>query len=214
MTSNKQYEDLQDNLPEDELTAEEMANFEQDMPPEDFEDFDEEPPENAELDALRAENEDLKNRLLRALAEADNIRKRSDKERGDTAKFAVTGFAKQMIGVSDNLNRALDSISEEDRAENEKLNSIYTGVDATAREMMRAFEAAGITKVKTEDEIFNPNFHEVMFEADMPDKPAGTIIQVLEPGYMIHERLLRPARVGIAKGGKPAPRKVKIDEEV
>ena len=205
---------FEDDLPEDELTAEEMANFEQDLPPEEFESAsDNNEASLAVLDNLRAENEDLKNRLLRALAETDNIRKRAEKERGDTAKFAVTGFAKQLITVADNLRRALESISEEDRADNEKLTSIFTGVEATERELLRAFDAAGITQIKTDGEIFNPNFHEVMFEADMPDKPAGTIIQVLEPGYMIHERLLRPARVGIAKGG-PAVAKSKINEEI
>lgn len=162
---------------------------------------------------LEAENAELKDRLLRTMAEMENIRKRAEKERNDTSKYAVSNFAKQLLTVSDNLRRALDAVPEERRDDDEALQSIFVGVEATERELLRAFETAGIKPIDAMDQPFNPNYHEVMFEADMPEKTAGTVIQVLEPGYMIHDRLLRPARVGVAKGGKPAKTQ-KVDENV
>lgn len=165
------------------------------------------------VQTLQAENADLKDRLLRTLAESDNIRKRAEKERADTSKYAVSNFARQLLSVADNLRRALEAIPEEDRQQSEALNSIFTGVEATERELLRAFESTGIKMIEALDQPFNPNFHEVMFEADMPDKPAGTVIQVLEPGYMIHDRLLRPSRVGVAKNNK-ANAAPKVDENI
>lgn len=150
---------------------------------------------------LEAQVNELRDRMLRAVAEADNTRKRLERERQDTAKFAVSGFAKNMLTVADNLRRALEAIPEEARTGDDMLATIYQGVEATERELLRIFESNHIAKINPMDEVFDPNFHEVMFEAEMPDKPAGTVIQVIEPGYLIHERLLRPARVGVAKGG-------------
>ena len=155
----------------------------------------------------------LKDQLLRTLAENENIRKRAEKERNDTAKFAVSKFAKQLLSVADNLRRALDAIPEDKRAEDESLNTIFVGVEATERELLRAFEATGITQIEAQDHPFNPNFHEVMFEVDAPDKPSGIVLQILEPGYMIHDRLLRPARVSVSKGG-PKPEDSTVDEQI
>lgn len=208
----------QDDLPEDFETMESAGELD-DGVPEDFEG-----PElgddnagdaalAAEIENLKAENADLKDRLLRAVAEADNVRKRSEKERGDTAKFAVSNFAKQLVNVADNLRRAIDAVPEEKRNDDEFIQGLLQGVEATEREMLRAFEATGIKQIDPMDQPFNPNFHEVMFEAEMPEKPAGTVIQVMETGYMIHDRLLRPARVGVAKGG-PKAGGPKIDEEI
>jgi molecular chaperone GrpE len=167
-------------------------------------------PRIAELEAKLAEVTD---KALRALAEADNVRKRSEKERQDTAKFAVSSFAREVLPVADNLRRALAAITPEQQAENEALKNIYIGVEATERELFRALEKNGVKKIDALDQKFDPNFHEVMFEADVPGKPPGTVIQILEPGYTIHERLLRPARVGVAKGGE-APSGSTIDQEV
>jgi molecular chaperone GrpE len=152
----------------------------------------------AELEAKLAEVTD---KTLRALAEAENTRKRMEKERQDTAKFALSSFARELLSVADNLARALSAITPEQRAENEALKNIFIGVEATEREMLRLMENNGIKKIDSLGKVFDPNIHEVMFEADAPDKAPGTIIQVLDNGYMIHERLLRPARVGVAKGG-------------
>lgn len=164
----------------------------------------------AELEAKLAEATD---RMLRALAETDNVRKRSEKERADTAKFAVSGFARELIIVADNLKRALTAFPENEREANASVKNLYTGIEATERGLLKVFENMGIKKIEPLGTSFDPNFHEVMFETDMPDKPPGTIIQIIEPGYLIHERLLRPARVGIAKGGASLSGGHQIDEQ-
>ncbi len=161
------------------------------------------PQQDAAVDtsALEAKLAEANDRMLRALAEVENIRRRSERERQDTAKFAVGGFARDLLSVADNLRRALQAISTEQREQNEALQQIYAGVEATERELLRSFEKNGIRKIEPLDEKFDPNLHEVMFEAEIAGKAPGTIIQLLEPGYVLHERLLRPARVGVAKGG-------------
>lgn len=155
----------------------------------------------AELEAKLAE---LNDKALRALAEADNTRKRAEKERQDTAKFALSSFARDLVSVADNLGRALAAVTPEQKAENEPLKNILTGVEATEREMLRVLENNGIKRIDSLGQPFDPNLHEVMFEIDDASKAPGTILQVLEPAYTIHERLLRPARVGVAKGGTKA----------
>lgn len=152
----------------------------------------------AELEEKIAEMND---KALRALADADNTRKRLEKERQDTVKFAVSSFARNLLSVADNLGRALSAITPEQRTQDGPLKTIFTGVDATERELQRVLESNGIKKLDPQGQIFDPNLHEVMFEIDAPDHAPGTILQVLEPVYMIHDRLLRPARVAVAKGG-------------
>lgn len=151
----------------------------------------------AELEKKLAETSD---KMLRALAEADNTRRRAERERQDTAKFSVSSFARDMLSVSDNLRRALNAIPPEQREQNEQLKNIYTGVESTERELLRVFESNSIKKIEPLHQKFDPNLHEVLFESPDTDKPAGTVVQVIESGYMIHDRLLRPARVGVAKG--------------
>lgn len=163
-----------------------------------------------ELEKKLAETND---KMLRALAELENLRKRSERERQDTAKFAVSAFARDLLSVSDNLKRALMAIAPEVRAQDERLNSIYAGVEATERELLRVFESNGIKKIEPLGQKFDPNMHEVLFESPADGKEAGIIIQVIEPGYVIHERLLRPARVGVAAGGGRSGGSV-VNEEV
>lgn len=164
------------------------------------------------IDELENKLAEMTDRMLRAVAEAENTRKRLEKERMDTARFAVSSFARDLLSVSDNLRRALNAIPPEMRDKSPELKSIYTGVEATERELQRIFEANGIRKVDPMDQKFDPNLHEVIFETDVTGKAPGTVIQVVEQGYTIHDRLLRPARVGIAKGGAdPAAR---VDQEV
>lgn len=158
------------------------------------------PAQEAKIAELEKKLADVTDKALRAMAEADNTRKRAERERQDTAKFAVSSLARDLLSVTDNLRRALQAIPETEREKNEQLKNIYTGVETTERELLRVFENNGIKKIEPIGEMFNPNFHEVMFEAEMPGKAPGTIIQVFEAGYMIHDRLLRPARVGVAKG--------------
>ncbi len=151
----------------------------------------------AELEAKLAESND---RALRALAEADNTRKRLEKERQDTAKYAISGFARDLLSVSDNLRRALQAITPEQREASAEMKNIYVGVEMTERVLQQLFEKNGIKKIEPQGQMFDPNLHEVMFESDIPGQAAGTIVQVIEAGYTIHDRLLRPARVGVAKG--------------
>lgn len=157
---------------------------------------------------LEAEIARLKDHMMRALAETDNIRKRSVKEREDASKYAVTSFAKEMLDIADNFQRAMDAVPAEAKEADPVLKNLMDGIEATERVMLKSFEKQGIRKIEPMGEMFNPNFHEVMFEAPVPGKTGGTVIQVIEPGYVIHDRLLRAAKVGVAKGDDGASRKV------
>lgn len=151
--------------------------------------------------ALEGEIARLKDHMLRALAETDNVRKRAVKEREDASKYAVSSFAKDMVEIADNFRRALDSIPEDVRkGDNALVVNLMAGIEAIERSLLKSFEKNGIKRLEPLGEMFNPNFHEVMFEAPMPGKPAGMVIQMVEPGYTLNDRLLRPARVGVAKG--------------
>lgn len=136
--------------------------------------------------------------LIRTVADMENLRKRSVREREDASKYAVTGFAKDLLEVADTFHRALQSIPEELRND-ERISNIIQGIEATERSLLSCFEKNGIKKIEPLDLPFDPNFHEVMFEAPVPGKAGGVIIQIIEPGYVINDRLLRPARVGVAK---------------
>lgn len=149
--------------------------------------------------ALQQELDKSKDQMLRALAEAENARKRALKERDDTSKYAVTAFARDLLSVADNLRRALDAIPADLLAADPRLKNVTDGIAATERELLKSFEKGGIRKITPEGEPFNPNFHEVMFEIPGTGKPPGTVLQVIESGYVLHDRLLRPARVGVAK---------------
>mgnify|MGYP003133395058 CR=1 FL=1 len=160
------------------------------------------------VEALQGELDATKDKMLRAVADAENTKRRALKERDDASKFAVSGFSREMIPVADNLRRALDAIPDDVKSD-ERIANLIDGIEATERELLRAFEKSGLQKIEPLEQKFDPNFHEVMFETPMPDKPAGTIIQVLETGYTLHGRLIRPARVGVVKddgqGGGSAP---------
>lgn len=149
---------------------------------------------------LEKERDDMRDKMMRALAEVENTRKRAEKMQEDTKKYAVSSFAKDMLDIADNLRRALDAISEDQLAD-ETVKTLYDGVAATERVMLSNLEKQGIKKIEPTTGKFDPNFHEVMFEAETPGKQAGEIIQLLEAGYVLNDRLLRPARVGVAKAG-------------
>jgi molecular chaperone GrpE len=157
-----------------------------------------EPSAEARLAALEAELAEQKDHLLRALAETENVRRRAQRERDDTLKYAVAGFAKELLSVADNLRRALDSLPEAE-ARDERTRGLVTGVEATERELLSVFERHGIRRIDPDGERFDHNLHQAIFEAERPGKPGGTIIEVLQPGYVLHDRLLRPAMVGVAK---------------
>lgn len=160
------------------------------------------PAEVNPLDALRAENHELKDRFLRLAAEMDNLRRRTERDVKDAKSYSVAGFARDMLAVADNLRRALDAIPAEARtAGDQGLNALIEGVEMTERSMLSALERHGVKKIEAEGEKFDPNFHQAMFEVPNPNVPNNTVVQVVQAGFVIGERVLRPAMVGVAKGG-------------
>ena len=152
----------------------------------------------ARVAALEVELAEHKDRLLRALAEAENTRRRAQRERDDATKYAISGFAKELLSAADNLRRALDSLPEAEVGD-ERTRSLLAGVAATERELLSVFERHGIRRIDPMGERFDHNLHQAIFEVEHGDRPPGTIIEVLQPGYLLHDRLLRPAMVGVAK---------------
>lgn len=166
------------------------------------------------LATVEAELADAKDKLLRALAETENVRRRAQREREDAARYGTANFARDMLTVADNLRRALESAPEEG-ARDDVMRNLLAGVAATEREFMAALERHGVKKVEPQPgERFDPNFHEAMFEVEGTGRPASTIVQVLQPGYVISDRLLRPAMVGVAKAAPGAPETRRVDEVV
>ena len=152
---------------------------------------------------LQAELDDTNDRLLRAVAETENLRRRAVREREDAGKYAISAFARDMLPVVDNLRRALDSLPDEQR-QDETLAGLISGVEITERELLTAFERHGIRRLEPLGEKFDHNFHQAMFHIESSDKPDGTIVEVVQAGYVIADRLLRPAMVGVAKAANQA----------
>ena len=150
------------------------------------------------LDTLEADNAQLRDQLLRALADTENLRRRSEREREDASKYAVATLARDILSVADNLRRALDALPA-DQAPDDATRNLLTGIEATERELLAIFERRGIKRIDPMGERFDPNFHQAMFEVANSGQAPGTVVQVLQPGYIIHDRLLRPALVGVAK---------------
>ena len=146
---------------------------------------------------------DLKDQLLRTLAETENVRRRARKDIADAGRYGIADFARDMLSVSDNMARALDSIPSEARTESDIVKALVEGVEMTAREMAGALERHGIKQVNPLGEKFDYNLHQAMFEAPATGQPDGTIIEVVQAGYVIGDRLLRPAMVGVAKAAPP-----------
>jgi molecular chaperone GrpE len=154
----------------------------------------------ARVAAAEAEAATLKDKLLRALAETENVRRRAEREREDTAKFAIRKFAGDLLNVADNLRRALDAVPA-DRVNDPGMKNLIGGIEATERELFAAFERAGIKPVAAQGAPFDPNLHEAMVEVPAPDATPGSVVQVYQNGWTLNDRLLRPARVGVAKPG-------------
>ena len=145
---------------------------------------------------------DLNEKMLRLAAELENTRRRAERDKSDALRYGVTGFARDMVSVGDNLTRALNAIEETDREGlSENMVNLLEGVGATQRDLMAALQRNGLKPIAPEGEKFDPNFHEAIYEAPGTGRDSGTIIEVVEIGYMIGERLLRPAKVGVAKDG-------------
>ncbi len=163
-------------------------------------------PAPAPSTALEREHAEMKDRLLRTLAEMENLRKRTEREVADARSYGVASFARDVLGVADNMRRALEAVTPELRAESQSAKALVDGVELTERELLKALEKNGIRQFSPQGEKFDPNLHQAMFEVPDPSVPAGSVVQVVQPGYMIGERVLRPALVGVSKGGpKAAP---------
>jgi len=158
----------------------------------------------AALEAAEAEVARLKDERLRALAEVENTRRRATRDRQDASQYAISSFARDLLAIADNLERALGSVTPEARQGDPQLDALMGGVEATERALKATFERYGITPIVALGALFDPHLHEAMFELPDPSVTHGTVLQVLEPGYTIHDRTLRPARVGISRGG-PKP---------
>jgi molecular chaperone GrpE len=162
------------------------------------------------LELAKAEAADMRDRYLRLAAEMDNLRRRTARDVKDAKSYSVAGFARDMLAVSDNLRRALDAIPAEARdAGDAGFNALIEGVEMTERAMLSALERHGVQKLEPVGQKFDPNFHQAMFEVPNPEVPNNTVVQVVQAGYTIGERVLRPAMVGVAKGG---PKIVAADE--
>jgi molecular chaperone GrpE len=161
-------------------------------------------PAQADPAVLAAE---LKDKLLRTLAEMENLRKRTAREAADARVYGVTSLARDILGVADNMRRALDAVSAELRSSGVPgVKALIDGVELTERELVKALEKNGVRQFTPRGEKFDPNFHQAMYEVPNASVPAGSVVEVVQPGYMIGERVLRPAMVGVSKGGpKSAP---------
>ena len=168
---------------------------------------------NAALIELGKENEELRDKLLRTAAEAENVRRRSQREIADAKSFSIASFARDMLGVADNLSRALDAIPDDARNGGDAgFSTLIEGVELTQKSMLGAMERYGVVRLEPEGERFDPHFHQAMFEVPNTEIPNNTVVQVVQAGYRIGERVLRPAMVGVSKGGpKAAPAEQKVD---
>jgi molecular chaperone GrpE len=159
--------------------------------------------------ALEREHAEMKDRLLRALAEMENLRRRTEREVADSRLYSVTSFARDLLAVADNMRRALEAVTPELRASTQSAaKALVDGVELTERELLKALEKNGVRQFTPLGEKFDPNLHQAMFEVPDATVPAGSVVQVVQPGYMIGDRILRPALVGVSKGGPkiaPAP---------
>jgi molecular chaperone GrpE len=158
------------------------------------------------LAALETERDDLKDKLLRTLAEMENLRRRTEREIADAKAYAVTSFARDLLGSADNLRRALESVPEAGRNGAEgALKAVVEGVELTERELLKTLERHGVRKIDPQGEKFDPNLHQAMFEAPDANVAKGLVSKVVQTGYKIGERVLRPALVGVSAGApKPA----------
>ena len=157
------------------------------------------------IDALNAENAQLKDKALRTMADMENLRRRTEKEVADARTYAVSSFARDMLTVADNMRRGIESVPQEQRTSADgALKTLLEGVELTERDLLKTLEKYGIKQIDPQGQRFDPNLHQAMFEVEDPNVTTGTVVQVVQAGFVIGERVLRPALVGVSKGG-PKP---------
>jgi len=156
-----------------------------------------------ELENLYAENAALKDKLLRSLAEMENLRRRTEREVADAKTYGISKFAREMLAFADNLRRAIESVPAQAR-ENKSVGVLLEGMDVMERDFQARLSRFGVTKMEPMGQRFDPNQHEALFEIPDESQPSGAVAQVIEPGYLIGERVLRPAKVGVTRGGPKA----------
>jgi molecular chaperone GrpE len=169
------------------------------------------------VEVLKGEVAELRDRLLRSAAEMENLRKRTEREIADTRSYAIAGFARDMLTATDSLSRALMTLPHEAReAADTTTKSLIEGIEMTEREMQRLLAKHGVKPIEAEGQKFDPHKHQAMFEVPDPTRPEGTVVQVVQAGFAIGERVLRPAMVGVAKGGGASgqPAEGSIDKSV
>ena len=167
----------------------------------------------ARLAAKDAQLEAANDKLLRSMADLDNLRKRTEREKEDTARYAITKFARDVVNVADNFERAIASVPTDAKVDNPALVSLIDGVTLTEREFLNVLERHGVKRIAPTGEAFNPHHHQAVMETLNPDVPAGTVLQVFQPGYLIEDRVLRPAMVTVATGGAKAPKPAAVDPD-
>ena len=160
----------------------------------------------ADLDALLAENTEMRDRLLRTMADMENLRRRTEREKTDTARYAISNFARDVLTVGDNLKRTIEHVPAEAAAGDPALKSFLEGVELTERELLNVLERHGVTRIEPLGQRFDPNCHQAMYDIENADVPEGTVVDVMQSGYTIGDRCLRPALVAVAKGGAKAPK--------
>ena len=165
----------------------------------------------ARIQELEAELAKTKNDVLYAKAEVENVRRRLETQAEERGKYAVTNFAKDVLSVADNLRRALDAVPADAKDNSELAKTLTVGVEMTERDLLATLERYGITPVAAQGQRFDANFHQAMMEMEDTTVPAGTVVLVMQTGYKLHDRLLRPAMVGVSKGGPKAPSGEQVD---
>lgn len=164
------------------------------------------------LEALQAENADLKDRSLRVMADMENLRRRTEREVADAKSYGVASFARDMLTFADNLRRAVEAVPDDAReAADPRVKSFIEGIELTERDFLSRLNRFGVKKLEPLGKRFDPNMHEALFEVPDETVPAGTVLQIVEQGYSIGERVLRPAKVGVSRGGPKAEPTVRTD---
>ena len=165
---------------------------------------------SSSLDELEAKILELKDQLLRTVADSENLRKRLEREKEQTRKFGIANFAKDLLSIADNLGRALDAAPNKEDVKDQAIENLVLGIQMTEQELQKAFDNNNIRKIDPLGEKFDYNFHQAMFEVEETDQEPGTVVQVLQPGYAIDDRILRPAMVGVA-ANKAGKKNVSVD---